>query len=152
MNALIEAETGCGCISPGRSRCLSWVKACIPDGQRDVRSVPTPDSRTAANSVLFDHRVGALQEEHRDFEAERLGGLEIDHELELDRNLNRQLARFCSLEKAISIHCRAAEIIKLIVPIRKQTAEFGKKAVRINGRHAVAGSQRYDLGAMAGRK
>jgi hypothetical protein len=32
---------------------------------------------------LFDHLVGAHQERFRDFQAERLGGLQVDHQFEL---------------------------------------------------------------------
>jgi hypothetical protein len=38
--------------------------------------------------TLFDHLVGALLELQRHAEAERLGGLHIDHQLELDRGLD----------------------------------------------------------------
>jgi hypothetical protein len=36
----------------------------------------------------FDHLVGALLELQRHAEAERLGGLHIDHQLELDQGLD----------------------------------------------------------------
>jgi hypothetical protein len=39
-------------------------------------------------ALLFDNFVGALIEVQGDIEAERLGGLEIDHQLELDRCLH----------------------------------------------------------------
>jgi len=39
----------------------------------------------------------------RHVETERLGGLEIDRELELDRDLGGKLARFLTLEDAIDI-------------------------------------------------
>ena len=38
---------------------------------------------------LFDHFVGALLEKPRNVKAKRLGGLEIDHQLELRRLLHR---------------------------------------------------------------
>jgi hypothetical protein len=70
--------------------------------------VPT---RTAANSELFDHRVGTLlEEEHWHVEAERLGGLEVDRQLELDRDLDRKLARLVALEDAMGIGCRAPKL------------------------------------------
>ena len=55
--------------------------------------------RTAAFRISFDiHHASLLddlirpqQERWRDREAERLGGLEVDHELELRRLLNRKL-------------------------------------------------------------
>ena len=34
------------------------------------------------NSILFDHLVGGEQEPRRDFKAKRLGGLEVDHQLD----------------------------------------------------------------------
>ena len=41
---------------------------------------------------LLDHLVGALLEEPRQVEAERLGGHEIDDQLEFGRNLTGRLA------------------------------------------------------------
>jgi hypothetical protein len=38
----------------------------------------------------FDHLVGAGEERRRQFEAERIGGLEIDGKLELRWSLDRQ--------------------------------------------------------------
>jgi hypothetical protein len=43
------------------------------------------------DSCSFDHLVGACEERRRDFDAERLGGLKIDHQIELDRQLDRQI-------------------------------------------------------------
>jgi hypothetical protein len=41
--------------------------------------------------------VGALLEKPRHVEAERFGGLEVDHELELDWGLDGKPARFLAL-------------------------------------------------------
>src|ERR1700736_4770172 len=59
----------------------------------------------------FDNMVGALLEEQRHVEAERLRGLEIDRQLELDRGLDGKLARLLALEDAIGIGRRASKII-----------------------------------------
>jgi hypothetical protein len=40
-------------------------------------------------SPLFDHLVGAREERRRDFEAERLRGLEVDHEVKFRGLLDR---------------------------------------------------------------
>jgi hypothetical protein len=42
---------------------------------------------------LLDHVVGPHQQRGRNFEAERLGGLEVDDELEFGRLLDRQVGR-----------------------------------------------------------
>jgi hypothetical protein len=54
--------------------------------------VPGADSCTATN-LLFDYLVGATQEDRRHVEANRLRDLEIDHHLESDGLLDRQIAR-----------------------------------------------------------
>ena len=51
----------------------------------------------------FDHLVGAASSVERHVEAERLGGLEVDDELELGRLLDRQVGRFLALENAADV-------------------------------------------------
>ena len=46
----------------------------------------------------FNDIVGAGEDRRRDREAERVGGLEIDDELEFGRLLDRQIGRFGALE------------------------------------------------------
>src|SRR5215475_2672566 len=55
------------------------------------------------NIFLFDHLVGAGENRIRHGQAEGLGGLEIDDELEPGRQLDRQLARLGTIEDAIDI-------------------------------------------------
>src|SRR5262245_48688303 len=66
----------------------------------------------------FDHLVGTLLKTQRHFEAERLGGLQVDHQLELDRNLDGKLARLRALQNFIHIRRRAPKIIALVISVR----------------------------------
>ena len=55
--------------------------------------VPQADLCSAAKTAplaLFDHLVGDGEQCRRNFEPERLGGLEIEHELEFGRLHDRQ--------------------------------------------------------------
>src|SRR5688572_3893234 len=54
----------------------------------------------------FDNLVGALLEMQRHVQAERLGSLEIDDQLELDRGLHWKFARLCAFEDAVDIRRR----------------------------------------------
>ena len=62
-----------------------------------LMSAPTSCGRTAARGFLFEHLVGAHQERFGDGQAEGLGGLEVDYQLELDWGLDWKLARICAL-------------------------------------------------------
>jgi hypothetical protein len=59
----------------------------------------------------LDQLVGALLEVHRHVEAERLRGLEIDHQLELNGSLDGQLAGLGALHDAIGIGGHAPKTI-----------------------------------------
>ena len=51
--------------------------------------------------VLFDQLVGAREHRLRHIEAERLGGLEVEHRLVPGRRLHRQVGRLLPLEDAV---------------------------------------------------
>src|SRR6516164_4809127 len=56
----------------------------------------------------FDHLVGAREYGCRDFQAERLRGLEVDHQLELGRRLHWQVSGLLAFEDAVDVAGRAA--------------------------------------------
>ena len=63
--------------------------------------VPEAAVSRCSREPLLDHLVGTLLEKERHVEAERPGGLEVDHQLELDRGLDGKIARLRALEDAI---------------------------------------------------
>ena len=67
--------------------------------QADVRFVPIADIGT-----LFDHLVGARLRCRRHVEAERLGRLQIDIELDFGGLLDRQVGGFLAPENPSGIH------------------------------------------------
>ena len=58
---------------------------------------------TCTTARLLDHLVGAAEQLCWRFETEGLGSLKVDHQLELDRSLDRKIARLLALEDAIRI-------------------------------------------------
>jgi hypothetical protein len=54
-------------------------------------------------AFLFDHLVGASEHARWHFDAERLGSLEVDHQLVLGWLLDRKIARLLTLEDAVDV-------------------------------------------------
>ena len=71
---------------------------------------------------LLDDLIGGGQQRFRDGEAEGLGGLEVDDEFELGRELNWQIARLCSTQDAIHVGVRISKKIDGLRSIGHQAA------------------------------
>jgi hypothetical protein len=97
---------------------------------------------------LFDHLVDTHQQRQWQHYAERLRGLEIDHQLELGWVLHRQLGRLAALENAINIEPRSPPQVGGIVPIGKQTSDLGEVTIRVDRRELVLRCQFDDPIAM----
>src|SRR5215467_94074 len=107
-----------------------------------------PPWASSGHAHLFDHLVRTRLQCRRHAQAERLGGLEVDHQFELDRGLDGKSARLFALEDAVDIGCRAPIRIELVSSVGQQAAELSEGSARIDGREAGASCQRYDLGTM----
>src|SRR5262245_50326311 len=79
-----------------------YAEAPGPHPSRAASRPPQDDGAelAALTKVLLDHFARELADALRHGDAERLRGLEIDHEVELGRNLHRQLGRARAFENA----------------------------------------------------
>src|SRR5215475_3739780 len=97
----------------------------------------SPLSPPAWNSLRlhsFDHLVGGREQRLWNFEAQRLGGFEVDHQLVLGRRLHRKVGGLLALENAINIAGRATELVQLLSPIGDQAATGNEEACAVDRR------------------
>ena len=73
----------------------------------------------------------------RHVEAERLGGLEIDHQLVLGRRLHRQVGRLLAPEDTIDVAGRAAVLVEVVEAVGHQAAAHDVAAVGVDRRQTV---------------
>src|SRR5215217_8735796 len=93
-------------------------------------------------AVSFDHLVGALLKMQRHFESERFGGPEVEHQLELRRLYDRQVARFGALENSASVDTCLAIRIRQAGPVADQAASNNVFAPDIGRRYAILPGKR----------
>ena len=84
-----------------------------------------------ANSYLFDHFVGEREQRPGHGEAERLGGVEVDRQLELRRLLDGQIGGFGPPENTIGVRRRAPEHVGHVNAIAQQTTGFDRYNTRM---------------------
>ena len=65
----------------------------------------------------FEYFAGAEQDRLGNCNAQSFGGLEIDHQLEVGRLLDRQLGRLGSFENLINVGCCPFEEIRQVRPV-----------------------------------
>jgi hypothetical protein len=96
------------------------------------------------NSHRFDDLVGTREQRERHVEAECPGGLQVDHQLVLNRRLHRQVGGLFSFEDAVDVAGGFPEHISQIDAIRNQAPIFCLPFIRIDRRQAVLGRKRND--------
>ena len=75
-------------------------------------------------SVLTNHLVRQDEERRRESDPERLGGLEIDHQLELGRLYHWQVGGFGTLENFADVDSGLAIRVRKVASVTDQTAGF----------------------------
>src|SRR5215471_5715367 len=91
---------------------------------RALSSSPLTDPSRQEPSKYFDsqfsvfiHLVGALLEQRWNLETERLGGFQVDDELELDRELDGKVTRLLAFEDSVHIGRGAPIIVTDVVAV-----------------------------------
>src|ERR1051325_4630983 len=91
--------------------------------------------------ALFDNPIRPEQQRRRDGEAERLGGLEVDDELELRRLLDGEISGLCAFENFSNVTGDAVQLIEKVRAIRHQAASLHMQSIRIYGRQSTLDSE-----------
>ena len=93
-------------------------------GGRSLECLPRADATgsLAKKHQLFDHLVSARKQGVWYVEADRLGCLQVDHQLELGRVLDRQLSRLLALQNAIDVPPGAPVEVDVVDAVGRQPA------------------------------
>jgi len=89
---------------------------------RELSNGPFPDSCRSERRglALLDHSIRSGEQRRRDVEAQRFGGLAVDHKLEFRRLLYRKFVRFCAAQDLIDKSCRTLRACVRIGPITEE--------------------------------
>src|SRR4029077_14900 len=102
-----------------------------------------PPNRPQIQWITSDSRES--RSSRTDTKAERLGGLEVDHQFELARLLDRQIGWFLAFENAPGVDANLVVRIAEAAAIAYQAAGAGVLTVREDRGQRMAGRQRREL-------
>jgi hypothetical protein len=94
-------------------------------------------SKRRGTDALFDHLVSDRKELGGDVDLERSCGLQIDHEFELGRPIDRQVCRLRSIEDAADIDSSPAIVVRRIVAIADQATDRYELTIGMNDRNGI---------------
>src|SRR6266850_2885258 len=91
------------------------------------------------------HLIGAQQDGLQDGDAQRFGGLEVDHKFELGRLLDWQVTRFGAIEDLVHLDCGGPEHARYVWSIRNAPTHVHELAHSVNGGKPVFRRKLRDL-------
>src|ERR1700730_7842357 len=126
-------------VASGWSGCRVGL---APTGKRRLVTAHTLSGHSPAS---FDDLVGAGEDRWRNGKAERLCGLEIDHQLEGCRPLHRKISRLGALEDLSDISADQVPIAGVARSIADQAASRDRLTPLIDRRNGMMRRQRQEL-------
>src|SRR5262252_4016342 len=105
------------------------------------------DAARGPSTPSFDHLVGAGEQHRRDFEAQRLGGFEINDQLELDRLQDGQVDWLGAFENLCRVNANLAVGVDGVYSIAHQAASCSIFTELINRRKHIVRRQNHKLTA-----
>src|SRR5215467_608310 len=128
-------------MAPAWSSCRSNATAQRPERanassgplKRLVRRTLLLTAPLTGQHTLLDHLVGALYEGLRNREAEGLGGLQVDHQLELAGLLHGEVAGPGAFQDLVHVDGRAAEQVEKAGPIGHEAAGVHVLSLWVHG-------------------
>src|SRR5262245_22449997 len=97
------------------------------------------------HSCSFDHLICDRHHSRRNRQAERLGSLEVDHELELGRLYHRQICDLCAVENTPDIDAHLKHVLGAHGRVAHQTAGSDEFTPLVHCRNRVASGERDEL-------
>src|SRR5207302_5262980 len=97
----------------------------------------------------FNHLVGAAEQRDWERQAKRLGGLEVDEQLNLRGLLDREFRRLGARKNPASKDTTLMAPISNVASVAHEAARRHEFAKLVNRGHSVANSQRRELFAPA---
>jgi hypothetical protein len=104
--------------------------------------MPARRAETVEVPPLLQHLVGTRKEGGRDFEPERLGRVEVNDQVILDRRLHRKLGCLLALEDTVDVTGGASVLLYVIDTIGNQAARRDIRAFRVDRRQLVPDPKR----------
>src|SRR5262245_16849554 len=109
-----------------------------------LRNVTSPSLRSRCGAASFDHLVGDREQLGRHVEAERIGGLEVDHQFEFGGLLDREVGRIGAVENLAGIDADLAIRRRIRRAIGDETADDRIFTPVVDRGNAVACRERND--------